>query len=169
MGRTVYYRRLYRSIYGGLWQSAAGDCSNLPFQARSADEQAGNDLIFPLPAGRSSRRLVTVVILTLFPDILQASSIFFVSRIHRCRRKMLSFTFFVAEFMHLAHQPVKGNHGHRIPPISVPSSHRQACFQDIFCLHVEVIGRLIEDQQDWPVQEVTLSLPSTVRSPSKVP
>ena len=59
--------------------------------------------------------------------------------------KML-FHFLVAEFIHLAHQPVKeitvmGYHDKRTVKV------KQSQFQDIFCLHVEVIGRLIENQQ----------------------
>ena len=59
--------------------------------------------------------------------------------------KML-FHFLVAEFIHLTHQPVKeitvmGYHDKRTVKVKL------SLYQDIFCHHDEVIGRLIENQQ----------------------
>ncbi len=140
MDCTVYYRRLYGLLRWTV-QSAAGDCSNLPF--KSPWPTAGNDLIFPLTAVKQQEAIQCDFYIISFQALASFPSSSFPG-IHRCRKDALSLS--CCQFIHLAHQPVKeitvmGYHDKRTVKI------KQSLFQDIFCLHVEVIGRLIENQQ----------------------
>lgn len=140
MDCTVYYRRLYGLLRWTV-QSAAGDCSNLPF--KSPWPTAGNDLIFPLAAVKQQEAIQCDFYIISFQALASFPSSSFPG-IHRCRKDALSLS---CCRIHTPCSPARqGNHGHGIHDKRTVKV-KQSLFQDIFCLHVEVIGRLIENQQ----------------------
>lgn len=109
MDCTVYYRRLYGLLRWTV-QSAAGDCSNLPF--KSPWPTAGNDLIFPLTAVKQQEAIQCDFYIISFQALASFPSSSFPG-IHRCRKDALSLSCYR---IHTPCSPARqGNHGHGIP------------------------------------------------------